>query len=127
MQHKFTIKGSLDGQNDFIAANRTHPKAGNRMKQGNQQIVVCFIRQQLKRLKIDKPIHIHYKFIEKNRRRDKDNIASFAMKVIQDALVQVEVIKNDGWREVESFSCTFGVDKENPRIEVTITEIEEGD
>lgn len=124
MQYKFTIDGRLDGQNDFIEANRTHPKAGNKMKQENQQVAMWAIRQQLKRLKIEKPIHIHYKFIEKNRMRDKDNIASFAMKVIQDALVQVKVIKNDGWREVESFSCTFGVDKNNPRIEVTLEEAE---
>ena len=123
MIYRFTIKGSLDGQNGFIEANRTHPKAGNRMKQDNQQIVVWSIRQQLKRLKIDKPINIHYKFIEKNRRRDKDNISSFAMKVIQDALVQAEVIKNDGWKEIKSFSCDFGVDKINPRIEVAIVEV----
>ena len=124
MQYKFTIDGRLDGQNDFIAANRTNPYKGNNMKRNNQQTVMWAIRQQLKKLKIEKPIHIHYKFIEKNRMRDKDNIASFAMKVIQDALVQVEVIKNDGWREVESFSCTFGVDKNNPRIEVTLEEAE---
>lgn len=124
MQYKFTIDGRLDGQNDFIAANRTNPYKGNNMKRNNQQTVMWAIRQQLKKLKIEKPIHIHYKFIEKNKMRDKDNIASFAMKVIQDALVQVEVIKNDGWKEVESFSCTFGVDKDNPRIEVTLEEVE---
>ena len=123
MTYKFTIDGRLDGLNEFIAANRTNPYKGNKMKQDNQQIAMWAIRQQLKRLKIEKPIHIHYRFIEKNRRRDKDNIASFAIKVIQDALVQVEVIKNDGWKEVESFSCTFGVDKDNPRIEVTIKEV----
>ena len=124
MQYKFTIDGRLDGQNDFIAANRTNPYKGNNMKRNNQQTVMWAIRQQLKKLKIEKPIHIHYKFIEKNKMRYKDNIASFAMKVIQDALVQTEVIKNDGWREVESFSCTFGVDKDNPRIEVTLEEVE---
>ena len=127
MQYKFTVDGRLDGQNDFIAANRTNPYKGNSMKRNNQQTVMWAIRQQLKKLKIEKPIHIHYKFIEKNKMRDKDNIASFAMKVIQDALVQTEVIKNDGWKEIDSFSCTFGVDKNNPRIEVLITEIEEGD
>ena len=127
MQYKVTVDGRLDGQNDFIAANRTNPYKGNNMKRNNQQTVMWAIRQQLKKLEIDKPIHINYKFIEKNKMRDKDNIASFAMKVIQDALVQTEVIKNDGWKEVDSFSCTFGVDKINPRIEVTITEIEEGD
>ena len=123
MTYKFKIDGRLDGLNEFIAANRTNPYKGNKMKQDNQQIAMWAIRHQLKRLKIEKPIHIHYRFIEKNRRRDKDNISSFAIKVIQDALVQVEAIRNDGWKEVESFSCTFGVDKDNPRIEVTINEV----
>ena len=47
------------------------------------------------------------------------------MKVIQDALVACEVIKNDGWKNIKSFSCDFKVDKEKPRIEVFL--VEDGD
>ena len=94
------------------------------MKRDAEEIVIWSIRKHLKNLKIEKPIHIHYKFIEKDRRRDKDNIASFGMKVIQDSLVKAGTIKNDGWKEVGSFSFSFGVDKENPRIEVFLEEVD---
>lgn len=123
MTYKFTINGRLNGNNEFINANRTNPYKGNKMKQDAEEIVIWSIRKHLKDLKINKPIHIHYRFIEKNRMRDKDNIASFGMKVIQDSLVKAGTIKNDGWKEVDSFSFSFGVDKENPRIKITITEV----
>lgn len=125
LTYRFTIDGRLPGNNEFIRANRTNPHKGNSMKKSNEEIIIWAIRQQLKRLKIHKPVHIHYRFVEKDKRRDKDNIASFAMKVIQDSLVKAGTLKNDGWKEVESFSCTFGVDKKRPRIEVEITEVED--
>lgn len=61
-----------------------------------------------------------YCWYEKNRRRDLDNISSFGRKVIQDALVKSGVLKNDGWKEIISFSDEFYVDPDNPRIEVEI-------
>ena len=60
---------------------------------------------------------------EKNKKRDLDNISSFGRKVIQDALVDNGTLKNDGWENVVGFSDTFYIDKDNPRIEVIITEI----
>ena len=40
-----------------------------------------------------------------------------------DALVNCGVLKNDGWDQISGFTDTFCVDKEHPRIEVTITEL----
>lgn len=56
--------------------------------------------------------------------RDKDNISSFGRKVIQDGLVRVGVLKNDGWKHIEGFSDRFRVDEKNPRVEVEIIEVE---
>lgn len=125
MTHNFTIQGRLDGLNEFIAANRTNPYMGNKMKQDNEDIVIWSIRQQLKDLHIDVPVVLKYDFYEPNRRRDLDNISSFAHKVIQDALVKTNVLKNDGWNEIVSYIDQFYIDRNNPRIEVTI--IEAGD
>lgn len=50
-----------------------------------------------------------------------DNISSFGRKVIQDALVTMGVLQNDGWKEITGFQDEFFVDKHNPRIEVEIT------
>ena len=120
--HKFTIQGRLDGLNEYTAANRTNPYKGGKMKKDNEEVVIWSIRQQLKGLHIDVPVILKYDFYEPNRRRDLDNISSFAIKVIQDALVKTEVIKNDGWSEIIGFNTQFYIDKDNPRIEVTIVE-----
>ena len=65
---------------------------------------------------------MRYLWVEKNRRRDKDNISSFGRKVIQDALVKMGVLRNDGWENIEGFSDNFAVDKGKPRIEIEIEE-----
>ena len=125
MQHKFIIKGRLDGLNEYTSANRTNPYKGGKMKKDNEEVVIWSIRQQLRGLHINVPVILKYDFYEPNRRRDLDNISSFAHKVIQDALVKTNVLKNDGWNEIISYIDQFYLDEENPRIEVTI--IEAGD
>ncbi len=59
-----------------------------------------------------------------NRKRDKDNIA-FAKKFIFDALVENHVIPNDGWKNIDSFSDSFKVDTQHPRVEVEIHTVDE--
>jgi len=39
---------------------------------------------------------------------------------VQDALVKAGVLANDGWQEIVSFADRFGIDKENPRVEIVI-------
>ncbi len=82
------------------------------------------IYEQLGRLRITNPVRMTYRWYEKDRRRDLDNVSSFGRKVIQDALVDTGVIQNDGWKEITGFSDEFYVDKKNPRIEVEIEVIE---
>lgn len=128
--HSFNIEGTLPNLNEYIRADRVMIRGrkgcfskGNKLKQDAQQYVSTFIKSGLNNLHIENQIKIKYHFYEPNKRRDKDNVAAFAMKVIQDALVKEGVIKNDGWRNIESFECLFDVDKNNPRIEVTLEEI----
>ena len=59
-----------------------------------------------------------------NKRKDKDNIA-FAKKFILDGMIQAKLIQNDGWKEISGFTDEFHVDKNNPRVEVTIYEFNE--
>lgn len=123
MEYKLIIPSRLDCLNDYIAAERTNRHKGAKMKADNGNIVSAYIRQQLKGVKIEKPVEMHYTWYEPNKRRDKDNISSFGRKVIQDALVQCGVLKDDGWKHVAGFSDRFEVDKINPRIEVFIKEV----
>ena len=124
MEYKLTIPGTLPNLNDYIAAERTNRHKGAKMKADSGNIVAAAIRQRLKGVRIDKPVFMEYTWIEPSRRRDKDNISSFGRKVIQDALVSTGVLKDDGWKHVVGFSDRFEVDRENPRIEVLIKEIE---
>ena len=41
----------------------------------------------------------------------------------KDGLVGSGVLQGDGWNNIDGFSDTFEVDKENPRVEVRIIEV----
>lgn len=124
MEYKFIIPGRLDGLNKYIGANRSNSCAGNSMKKRNERVVKNAIEDCLLGVKIENPVFMNYIWHEKDKRRDLDNISSFGRKVIQDALVSVGVLGGDGWKHVAGFSDRFEVDRENPRIEVLIREVE---
>lgn len=123
MQRTLTIPGLLPGLNEYIETERGHNgkfKAAAMKKQA-EHIIGYMIELQLRGVKFDRPVTIHYTWFEPNQRRDKDNIA-FAKKFIQDSLVHAGVLRNDGWKEIEGFTDSFAVDRENPRVEVVIEE-----
>lgn len=126
MDYKFIIMGRLDAMNEYTSANRMNPYKGGKMKRDNEEHIIWSIRQQLRGLHIEKPVIIHYTFYEQNKRRDKDNILSCAMKFVQDSLVKTHVLSGDGWKEIENFTHEFYVDSKNPRIEVILEEIDNG-
>lgn len=123
MEYLLVIPTRLNNLNDYITADRTNRYKGAAMKARNEALVKIAIKQQLRGLRIEKPVFMEYRWYEKNRRRDLDNISSFGRKVIQDALVQTRVLVNDGWNEIVGFSDQFYVDAANPRIEVLIWEV----
>ena len=122
MTHLLVIKGKLPGLNEYTSACRTNPHKGASMKAKAETIVINAIRAQMRRIHVQEPVRISYRWYEPNRRRDLDNISSFGRKVIQDALVKAHVLENDGWRNIVGFKDSFFVDKGDPRIEVEITE-----
>jgi Holliday junction resolvase RusA-like endonuclease len=131
MEYKFTFYGVLPNLNDYLQGERIPIRKngkfttkGNVMKQENQRKIIKILRRDLLGLHIQKPIEITYKFYEINRKRDLDNISAFAHKVIQDALVKAGTIENDGWKHIRGFSDEFYVDSENPRIEITLREVD---
>lgn len=123
MEYKFTIPGRLEGLNEYTSANRTNPYKGGKVKRDCEKRIIYSIRQQLRGVHIEKPVLIYYRFYEPNRRRDNDNILSCAAKFVQDSLVDTKVLQEDGQKHIRNFYFDTFVDKENPRIEVTITEL----
>ena len=124
MKYLLTIPGRLDNLNDYIRAERASKYKGAEMKADNEMLVFIAIRHCLRGVKIQKPVMMSYRWHEKDSRRDLDNISSFGRKVIQDALVKDGILENDGWNNIKGFTDAFYIDKNNPRIEVEIVEIE---
>lgn len=124
MEYHFTIDGRLAGMNEFIGEQRRNRYAGAMLKREQQEIVMLAIKHQLRGVHISTPVYIEYRWFEKDRRRDLDNISGFGHKVIQDALVACKVLQNDGWTYICGYSDDFCVDHDKPRIEITIREVE---
>ena len=123
MEYLLIIPGRLDNLNDYINAERTNKYKAAKLKSDNEAVVITAIRKCMKGVRIEKPVYMEYRWYERNNRRDLDNISAFGRKVIQDALVYSHTLKDDGWKNIVGFADHFEVDKENPRIEVTIREI----
>ena len=124
MTYKLAINGRLPGFNELFGAANANRHVGNHLKQQAQNAIMWHIRQQLRGVHIDKPVILHYSYWEPNRKRDKDNVSAGAHKLVQDALVKMGVILNDGWRDVQGFTdLNWDVDAKNPRVMVEIEEV----
>lgn len=111
--------------NDYIDACRRNYHAGAKLKKEMEFIVTAGARKALRKWRAAGPVVMRYDWYEPNKRRDKDNVSGFGRKIIQDALVSAQFLKNDGWNDIEWFFDVFHIDKKDPRVEITI--YEEGD
>lgn len=116
---QFTIPGKLANLNDYQTACRSSKHVGAKMKKSQEEIVKYAILAAHLKPMIE-PIDIRFHWIEPNMKRDKDNIR-FAAKFILDALKEMRIIKNDGWKNICTLSDKFTVNPKNPRIIVTLS------
>lgn len=65
--------------------------------------------------RFERPINIHFHWVEGNKRRDLDNVA-FGKKFILDALVKCGKMKDDNRKFVTGFIDTFEYGKETKVI-----------
>lgn len=73
--------------------------------------------------KFNGPVAVSFKWFERNRRRDLDNVAA-GKKYVLDALVDTGRLSNDGRAWVRVVSDHFPEpDPKRPRVEVTITPV----
>ncbi|WP_290776095.1 RusA family crossover junction endodeoxyribonuclease [Anaerofustis sp.] len=119
---KFIIEGRLPSLNEYIDKCRFNKYAGGKFKKQHQEYIEWHIKSS--GIKPMKCVDITYRFYEKNKRRDKDNVSSFARKIINDALQTAGILENDNWQCVGILKDEFYIDKENPRIEVELYERE---
>lgn len=114
------IPGELPDLNQIIAESKSHWGSYSSLKKTNTQLV-AFCTKQAK-VKQYKKIDLEITWYCKDRRKDKDNVMA-GTKFILDGLVQAGVIQNDGWANIGEIRHKFDVDKQEPRIEVKITEV----
>lgn len=67
-------------------------------------------------------VYLSYLHRRADRRSDKSNLAFFAMKTVEDALVQIGVIQDDKWRFVDGFEHDFEITKAEG-LGVTVWEV----
>lgn len=130
MEYKITIYGFDSGLNEVL--NGVHydwrmKRVVNPVKKKNDELMIKQLRFKSELKSIQTPIVIHYAFYVKDKRRDRMNIASAFDKSFEDALQKVGYLANDGFNDVLNATFEFHVDKENPRTEITITEVEKED
>lgn len=121
--HRLVIQGTLPNLNDYISAERKNRFMAASLKNKWQTVIAIQAKMQLKGYH-PKRVRMHYTWYEQTRRRDLDNVSSFGRKLIQDALVEVGILENDGWQNITGFSDNFVIDKNNPRVEVEFEEVE---
>lgn len=123
MKYRFKIHRRLPSLNDYIHKINRNRYAGNKFKQDIQNDICWEIKAQLYGLRIKKPVVLNITWIEENKRRDVDNVYS-AVKYIQDALVQMKVIKNDNSKYVVDVKHKIEYASES-KVIVELEELEE--
>lgn len=116
---KLVIKGSLTDLNTYINAERGNRFVAAKIKKEETDLVYWECKKQKLYQVAEYPVNISFVWYCKNEKKDPDNI-SFTKKYILDGLVKAEVLQNDGFKQINSFTDSFEVDSENPRIEVFI-------
>lgn len=106
MKYNFEIDMRLPSYNEYSKANRTNKYAGATMKKNIEMEIWGYILNQLKNIKIIKPVFITFTWVEENKKRDLDNIC-FAKKFILDALQKSGVLENDNRSHVRGFTDRF--------------------
>ena len=109
---KVTIPIKFPTLNDFVEAckiQRGRWNKGNQMKQDYQRAIYYYV---CKLPPLKPPIVIHYTWIEKNKRRDLDNVSAIGRKFILDTLQACGKLKNDNLNYVIGASDSAKFDKD---------------
>ena len=107
----------LPSLNEYIRVCRSNPYQASRFKKDIENNIGIFIARLPR---FERPVKIHFHWIEGTKRRDLDNVC-YAKKHILDALVKFGKLKDDNRKCVTAFTDTFDYGKETK----VILEIEE--
>jgi Holliday junction resolvase RusA-like endonuclease len=121
MPQTLVIHGSLPKLNETIRATKSHWSRYAAEKRKHTE-AVAWAALEAKLRPVTAPVEITFAWFSKNRRADPDNIR-YAAKHILDGLQVAKILPNDNQQWIRGFCDTFDVDKDNPRVEVTLSEV----
>ena len=132
MKYRITIPNWCSGLNELLNHQekrydyRTKKmRVYNTEKTKNERLIrQCLYKQNLDKVRIEKPIAIHYMIYAKDKMHDRQNLGSCLDKCFCDALQTLKILKNDGWNDIVKIGFDYDVDRNNPRAEITITELD---
>ena len=116
--YRVEIPMKLPSLNEYINVCRTNPYKASKFKRDIEDEIGLYLRDLPR---FEKPIKIHFHWIEENKRRDLDNIC-YGKKHILDAMVKSGVLSDDNRKCVTAFTDTFGYEKE-ARVILEIEEV----
>jgi Holliday junction resolvase RusA-like endonuclease len=117
VKNKIEIPFKLPSLNQYINECRKNRFAGAKMKKNIEQDIGWCINTLPQ---YQKPIKIHFHWIEGNKKRDLDNVC-FAKKFILDSMVKAGKLKDDNRNFVTGFTDTFEYGDET-KVILEITE-----
>lgn len=132
MKYKVVIDNWTSGLNELLnhQEKRYDPRT-KRMRVYNtekvkneRKIRSCLQKQGLDKVKLKTPIAIHYKIYAKDKKHDRMNLGSCLDKCFCDALQTMKILSNDGFDDVVEIRFDYGLDRSDPRAEITITEMQ---
>jgi hypothetical protein len=101
--YRAVIEMKLPSLNEYIGACRANKYEAANLKRVTEAGIIPFLRRLPR---FERPVIIHFRWIERDHRRDSDNIAA-GKKFILDAMVKAGILKDDGRRYVKGFTDEF--------------------
>lgn len=132
MKYRLSVHGFDSGLNELLKAvyyDWKRKTVHNNEKLKNDNLCIKAIRSSecFKKVVITQPIVIHYRFVCKDKKHDRMNIATAFDKSFQDALQKCSILKNDGWNDVINATFDFELNrniKDKVRVDIVIEEID---
>jgi hypothetical protein len=127
----FFISGPLPDLNELMSARMIQGRPGRKGRRWNAyskmksqwETVIYYEILRQKVPAIHEPVLLEYWWFEKNRRRDKSNVAAGGRKLLEDAMVSAGVLTlGDGWRGIIGWKDFFGVRASKPGVSVSWNE-----